>query len=180
MSFKGYSWYRNYSRHLVFPEQALASQMFCTYYILSETMATGNTWSRIQSFWNHVQILFCWNILNVLQQSISLRFSTLFCTGYTSPLNKFTYPPIKHSAVVNLNFGTSVILLLMCKGSKLESEPPYLYSCTTSPQPWFKTNVILFISRYLLQLLCILTSSWVLVKCVSSPALGCLCKYTDI
>ena len=29
-------------------------------------------------------------------------------------------------------------------------------------------------------MLCILTSSWVLVKCVSSPALGCLCKYTDI
>ena len=28
--------------------------------------------------------------------------------------------------------------MVTCEGPKLESEPLYLYSCITSPQPWFK------------------------------------------
>ena len=32
----------------------------------------------------------------------------------------------------------TITIKVTCKGPKLESEPLYLYSCNTSPQPWVK------------------------------------------
>ena len=121
----------------------------------------------------------------------------IYVTSFSSMsyLSNSEYWPLKLN--INRSLAKQMMRLerkyttLICLGNKSVSmqqlNAPFLNKMTLLPCSYvgrvcgaFKRMLYFYYIEISSHMLCILTSSWVLVKCVSSPALGCLCKYTDI